>query len=298
VELKKQFLFRKSAVLLVNGVCWLSLSDAGASSRGGDVIPINNPSFEANPVAQGCFAVFQPIGWTLYDPNGINDAFADVVGGINCDTPYFPGGAPDGEHAAIVFLSGNVGGGPMGLTQALGDALEANTIYTLTAEVGNIASGQGPPPCDVFGFFNLDGFPGYRVQLLAGGVVIAEDNNTLSGTIPEGEFRRSTVQVAIGAAHPQLGTQLEVRVINLNIPGPPATPGIEVDFDDVRLVTGCLTTGDLDDDNDVDLIDADIFVNVLIGVDTDLEHVDLADMNCSETADGDDVSPFAEALLN
>ena len=39
-------------------------------------------------------------------------------------------------------------------------------------------------------FFDLSGFPGYAVQLLAGGVVVAEDHNTLAGSIPEGEFRR------------------------------------------------------------------------------------------------------------
>ena len=105
-------------------------------------------------------------------------------------------------------------------------------------------------------------------------------------------------QVAIGEAHPQLGAQLEVRLINLNIPGPPATPGIEVNFDDVRLVTGCPATGDLDEDDDVDLDDVTIFIDVLLGVDADPEHLDLADMNCSETADGDDVSLFVESLLN
>lgn len=271
---------------------------AAAQPRGGVPLTINNPGFEANPVADGCFAVFDPTGWTLYDPNGIRDCCADVIGGINCDTPYFPGGAPEGEHAGIVFLSGDVGGGPMGLTQVLGDVLQANTTYTLSAQIGNIASGQGPPPCDVFGFFDLDGFPGYQVQLLAGGGVIAQDNNSLAGTIPEGEFRRSSFWVTIGETHPQLSEPLEVRLINLNMIDTPEDPGIEVDFDDIRLEIGCPNTGDIDDNGIVDEIDAGILVEVLLEIDMTESHIDLADLNCSGAPDGSDIGPFVDAWTN
>jgi hapalindole H/12-epi-hapalindole U/12-epi-fischerindole U/hapalindole U synthase len=273
------------------------VSVAVAEPRGGVSLTINNAGFEADTVADGCFAVFDPTGWTLYDPNGIRDCCADVIGGINCDAPYFPGGAPEGAHAGIVFLSGNIGGGPMGLTQVLGDVLQANTTYTLSAKIGNIASGQGPPPCDVFGFFDLDGFPGYQVQLLAGGVVIAHDNNSLAGTIPEGEFRESSFFVTIGEAHSQLGEPLEVRLINLNMIDTPEDPGIEVDFDDVQLEIGCPNTGDLDDDADIDEFDAAILVDVLLEIDLTELHIDLADLNCSGAPDGADIAPFINAWL-
>lgn len=272
---------------------------AVAAPPGGTPIAIVNHGFEVDAVAPGCFAVLLPSGWSVYDPNGIQDQFGDVVGGIHADgSVYYPvGGAPEGVNAAIAFLSHDVGGGPMGLTQFLADALQSNTTYTLRVHIGNIASGTGPPPCDVFGFFNLDGFPGYRVQLLAGGVVIMEDDNSLSGTIPDGEFRLTTVQTTIGETHPQLGLPLEVRLINLNTPGTPESPGIEVNFDDVQLWTGCFGAGDLDDDGDVNLTDLQLLVDVLLESDMEPLHIERADANCSDDTDGEDIAVFVDLLL-
>ncbi len=284
-------------LLLWAAVVCTSVAGASGHPRGGQTIAIANHGFEANSVSPGCFAVFVPSGWSLYDPNGIHDGNNDAVGGLYpAGGPYFPA-APEGNHVALVFLAGDVGGGPVGLRQTLSETLAGDTTYTLTVQVGNIASGQGPPPCDVFGFFNLDGFPGYRVQLLAGGVVIAEDNNSLAGAIPDGEFRLCTVQATIGAAHPQLGAALEIRLINLNTPGTPMSPGIEVDFDDVRLTTGCSANGDLDADDDVDGEDAAILAAVLVGADNDPAHVLLADVDCSNALDGEDIARMVALIL-
>ncbi len=208
---------------------------AGQAMRGGVSIPINNSGFEANFAPPGCFAIFTPANWTLYDPNGVIGGNS-AVGVIDpTGTTNFPGGAPEGLNVALIFLGQNMGQGPVGLTQVLGATLQPNTTYLLTVEVGNIASGIGPPPCDVAGFFDLDGFPGYQVQLLAGGVMVAQDNDSLHGSIPEGEFRLSTVTLTTGATHAQMGQPLGVRLINLNVVETPADPGIEVDFDDVQL---------------------------------------------------------------
>lgn len=222
-------------------------------------IPIANAGFEADLVSEGCFEVLDVTDWNVFDPNGIMNA-NNVVGGINLPpgSVYFPAGAPEGDHAALVYLAASIGAGPMGLTQVLGETLQANTTYTLSAQVGNIASGTGPPPCDVFGFFDLDGFPGYQVQLLAGGVIVGQDDNSLAGTLLEGEFDLSTTQICIGADHPQLGETLEVRLINLNLAETPEDPGIEVDFDDVQLTrqpNGASLPSNLDQDCDVDLDD-------------------------------------------
>lgn len=283
-------------VSAITVIAFIAPTAASGVSPLAESIPIANAGFEDDPVAMGCFAVFTPNAWTVYDPNGIIGG-NDVVGGLHPEGgPYFPA-APEGDHVAIVFLQGDIGGGPMGLTQVLDDVLEVNTMYTLSAWVGNIASGQGPPPCDVFGFFNLDGFPGYQIQLLAGGVVIGQDDNSLAGTIPEGEFRLSSFEVDIGPAHPQAGELLEVRLINLNMIDTPEAPGIEVDFDDVQLVRGCPATGDLNNDKFIDTADVVIFVDMLLEVDTDPVHVDRADVNCSDSPDGNDVLPFVCILL-
>ena len=208
-------------------------------ARAAVMIPIVNPSFEDDTVAPNTFPVVPAVslpGWTAVDPGGILASSNNAVGVINpTGSTFYPGGAPDGDNAAIIFLGDNIGTTPVSLTQVLTDSLQANTRYTLTVEVGNIASGTGSPPFDVFGPFDLDGFPGYRVQLLAGGEVIAEDDNELFGSIPEGTFATSVVEVTIPEAHPQLGEPLEVRLTNLNEEDTPEDPGIEVNFDNVRL---------------------------------------------------------------
>jgi MYXO-CTERM domain-containing protein len=208
-----------------------------AASAGAAPVAVTNSSFEADPAAAGTFPVLVPQGWSLLDPAGIVDQDDDAVGVVNSDdgAPFFPGGVPDGSNAALLFLSGDVGEGEVSLEQTLGATLAAGTTYTLTVQVGNIASGTGFPPFDVYGFFDLDGFPGYRVSLLAGGTVIASDENGLSATLAEGTFAESIVELTVPADHPAIGQALGVRLTNLNVPGTAAEPGIEVDFDAVEL---------------------------------------------------------------
>jgi hypothetical protein len=208
---------------------------AGAASAA--PVAVANPSFEADPAGAGTFPVLVPQGWTLVDPAGIVDQVEDAVGVVNSDdgAPFFPGGVPDGSKAALIFLSGDVGAGTVSLAQEVPEIVDAGDTYTLRVEVGNIASGTGFPPFDVYGFFDLDGFPGYRVALRAGGAELAADANTLAGTLAEGTFATSVVEVTIPADHPAIGAPLEIRLTNLNQPGTAQEPGIEVDFDDVRL---------------------------------------------------------------
>ena len=149
---------------------------------------------------------------------------------------------------------------------------------------GNIASGIGAPPANFF--FNLDGFPGYAVQLLAGGEVVAEDFNSLFTQIPEGEFRETTVTLNVGASHPRLGQQLAIRLVNLNIPGTPAEPGIEVDFDDIRLDASPRCLGDFDASGGTDGDDVIAFFAAWDAGDS------AADVNGDTGVDGDDVILF------
>jgi hypothetical protein len=226
--------WKASLVLVLAPVASLGQTPPTPSGAG-KFLPIVNAGFEEDFTPPGCFTVVTPVGWDLYDPENINGG-NDAIGVIDpTDTTNFPEGAPEGVNVALVFLDGDVGVGPMGLSQPLVDTLEANTTYTLSVQVGDIASGIGPPPCDVFGFFDLEGFPGYRIELLAGGALLVEDDNLLAAVLKDGEFGLSEIFVTIGADHEQLGEPLEIRLINLNMPGTEEAPGIEVDFDDVRL---------------------------------------------------------------
>ncbi len=245
---------------LVASVCARGTNAGDTVAGGPALLTVLNSGFEADLVNAGCFGLFQPADWVAYDPNGLLNGGGNSIGGLNLPvgSVFFPDGAPEGDHVGLVFLQDTIGGGPAGLSQVLAETLQANTTYTLTVQVGDIDSGTGPPPCDVFGFFNLDNFPGYQVQLLAGDVVVGQDDNSLFGVIDDGQFMLSTTVVVIGASHAQLGLPLEIRLVNLNVAEVPGVPGIEVDFDDVQLVaesTCVAIVGDFDSDCDVDLVD-------------------------------------------
>lgn len=230
-------------------MAWIGCTVAmiGAPTFGAPVA-IENPGFEDFSVGVQFneFTFGPPAGWTLHDPLGITGGGAGNTFYVGTLRPTemdpvgnpgvyenFPDGAAEGIRVAIAFnFAGSDGLGEYGLVQTLDAVLEPNTTYTLEVEVGNIASGFA-----VSGqFFVLDGFPGYRVELLAGGAVIASDDNTLAGLIPEGEFATSTVVFTTDGAPDHQGEPLGIRLVNLNVLDP-AFPGsdLEVDFDDVRL---------------------------------------------------------------
>jgi hypothetical protein len=208
-------------------------------------IPIVNAGFESNSITDGAFVVLQPQGWATYDPNGIINNVQNAVGVIrpNLGGEYFPGGAPEGVNAALVFLAGPQMA-EAGLQQTLTTPLQANTRYRCSVQIGNIASGTSLPGSSGGPgiFFNLNGFPGYRIDVLAGGTVIASDSNSVGATIPEGEFREARFHFDTSSTPAQLGQLLGIRLVNLKASGPTNAPNIEVDFDDVRLSAGPIPT--------------------------------------------------------
>jgi len=212
----------------------------------------NLPAMFGGDVPAGAFPVGDPPpGWLAYYPGGaaVPGASIGVLNpGVQADFPpgdpaYFPAGAPEGDNVVLLYFNDATGGAEFGVRQELAATLQADTRYTLTVEVGNIASGTAlVQPFQGFGFFDLRGFPGYRIELVAGGVVIAEDDNSLvtAGTLgdaaSEGTFQTATVQLDVRAGHPQLGEPLEIRLISRNEADVPGVTGIEVDYDDVQLV--------------------------------------------------------------
>ncbi len=187
-------------------------------------ITVSNRSFESPAVSPGNFNVSAPpLGWSLF---GMTNASGwRAVGVVNPNsTQLYLDPVPLGSNIAVAFLGPTFSNIPTGFFQVLSTTLQARTTYTLSVAVGNMALDPNPPHNQ----FDFTGFPGYRVELLASNFVVAADHNTL---LPgEGRFLTSVVQVAISSSHTNIGLPLGIRLINLD-----AAPGIEVNFDDVRL---------------------------------------------------------------
>ncbi len=212
----------------------------GLSMTGAQAAPvtITNPGFEAQVHGPNSFTFGAPTGWSAYNTGAV---VGDSVGTLNpAGTTYFLPGQWGGANVAIAYIqAGGTSGIEFGIQQQLAATLAMDTIYTLSVEVGNIASGTsdlGNGPI----FFDLDGFPGYRIDLLAGGTLLASDDNSLASggsSIPEGEFRTSSLVYDSSGADPLLiGEPLTIALINLNNPDPlDLNADREVDFDDVSL---------------------------------------------------------------
>lgn len=182
-------------------------------------VTINNPSFESQTIANGTFNGGQasgPTNWAVYNSGATNNMRYFGVWNPT-GTTTFMNGAPDGVNVGVVYLENLSNLAEAGLQQTLGATLQLSTEYKLMVDVGNFTNAT----------FDSDGFPGYRVEILAGSTLIASDNNTLSPT--EGFFETSTVSFTTGSSHANAGEALTIRLVNLN------GPGTEVNFDDVRL---------------------------------------------------------------
>ncbi len=193
----------KSRVPLIGNLAMLSLglSVAGWSQS---AVPVTNPGFE-DPVTGNGTVGGLPTGWTSF-----NGATADV---LNPDTDDFTAEAPEGQNVASIF---DANGSEEGLSQVLAATFQEGAGYTLTVEVGNS---------------KLSGvsFPGYRVQLFAGGTLLAEDDDSL--TIAEDSFSTSTVNYTYDAGDAALVDQpLEIRLLSKGL-----AASDEVCFDDVQL---------------------------------------------------------------
>ena len=221
--------FAKIAYIVATSAALAIAIAVDAPSSSAASLSVTNSGFEDPVLADKEFTVLEPIpGWGKYDPSALippsvpSDGTAPTDAGVyNPPTDAYPNQVPEGNNAGFAFVTQSPGSGGIGFTQTIASTLTADTIYNLNVDVGD--------PIDYDGF-GLTGFPGYAVQLLAGGTVLAEDNNTLKLT--EGTFATSTVSYTSSVDSPSLGQPLEIRLLNLNLP---QGSGSEVDFDNARL---------------------------------------------------------------
>ena len=208
---------KKRKLLLFLTAALLALS----ASAGAYDVAIQNAGFEDPVHSDGNWNYEYP-GWDSYGSGPSAGTWnPDATGAIF----YGYGGvAPEGQNVAWMesgWLDNtpndpddddftNVDGG---LTQVLTETLAAGMTYTLTVEVGN-------------SFYYAWG-EGYKIQLLAGGSVLAQDDNSVA--VATDTFETSTVTYTYDSADSALlGEALEIRLI--------AKPGNgELDVDDVRL---------------------------------------------------------------
>eukprot|EP01083_Nonionella_stella_P024028 66474_1 len=121
-----------------------------------------------------------------------------------------------------------------GIYQTLAETISPNTNYSLKIWIGN-AEG-------VSGLINNNGFGGYRIQLKANDIVLAEDDNSV--TVPPYEWREITLNAQFNDTNPHIGKQLEIRVIHKSMGALRGIRTYAITFDDVRLTATKRPTND------------------------------------------------------
>jgi len=188
-------------------VCFSAL--AGAAE-----VAIVNPSFEEPVKADGDYSLdlSDCPGWSLFD----NGQTGGSIGVWNITNASYGGNAPEGENIGYVTK--------YGFAQVLTETLTAEMSYILTVEVGNNQAFA---------------WTGYKVQLLAGETLLAEDDNTVA--VASDTFETSTVTYDYDPADSALvGQPLQIRLLCID--------ENEVDFDNVKLKVVSSATVDAGDD--------------------------------------------------
>jgi lysophospholipase L1-like esterase len=185
-------------------------------------IPIANPSFEAPALADGALASGPGTlgGWSF---SGTANTYLGIFDPPAGSYPEAAGdGTPTGADGSnVAFLFNN--GGPaetVTATQVLAATLAPATNYALRVAIGRFLPDQ-PYAFSLWG--------GYRIELLAGGTVIASDSGSVDP--PVGEFRDALASVSSATLDPGLlGQPLAIRFFLATTAAPRSTH-----FDDVRL---------------------------------------------------------------
>ena len=168
-------------------------------------VAITNSGFENPVLTDGQLSSGAIPGWSAFNgrtlvilnPSSATDLTAE---------------APEGQNVGVITSSSTEGG----MSQTLAAQFQANVTYALTVKVANTK-------------FTGD-FPGYRVQLAAGGTILAEDDN--SQAVAEDSVVTATFNYTYDAGlHAGVvGQALEIRLLSKGL-----VSGQEIAFDDVQL---------------------------------------------------------------
>ncbi len=161
-----------------------------SSDQSPRAIPIVNPGFEQHVLGDGSVTAGTEPGWTI---------LSGSAGDYNPTTGSFPT-IPEGQN--VSFSNGST------ISQVLSAFTIAGASYSLQAQVGWPLSLP---------------FGGYAVQLWAGGVMLGQATSPVP---TQGNFTTATVDVTIAANGPNVGKQLEIRLVG---------NGVQVEFDAVGL---------------------------------------------------------------
>ncbi len=240
---------------------------------------IANAGFETPALVDGTWTT--PPDWSYVGGGWIQTV---NPGDANSNYPAYGGIAPEGNNVGISGTGGSWGG----LGQVLNETLAADTEYTLTVLVGNTPTYA---------------WVGYRVELLAGGTVLAEDD-TLTPAI--NTFETSTVTYDSTGVDPGLlGQNLEIRLLATSN----GATRVEVNFDNVQLIadpsfprpatapqTATLTVTVYDDSgSDEDTMTIDLYSTACMAtIALDMAVFDIGDINLDCITNLADFAAIAE----
>ncbi|MBN2563821.1 MAG: hypothetical protein JXQ75_23145 [Phycisphaerae bacterium] len=146
-----------------------------------------------------------------------------------------------------------------------------------------------------------EGLDNLDVESLAIDSVVTGDEYPVTlyaGTEGGGVFRRGDADT-----WEEMNNGLEDRrayAVALGPPRPGPDPAVSNRVIYAGTASGAyrwIQLGDMNDDGKVGLEDIELFIVVLLGLDTDPYHVTAADMDGSGTPDGNDIQPFVNAML-
>jgi len=193
-----------------------------STASGAWPVAIENAGFEDSVLGDGVEDSSIP-GWTegkynLAAPTVWVDG-ASGVGVWNPDTSgYTSGLAEAGENMGFTCAFAGIDNGMNQILAGATGLLEADAQYDMSVKLGNpFLYNEGPAP-------------DYRIELVAGGVVVASE----TGASPADDTTWGTAGFSFnpGAAHAQLGDPLEIRLLAVD---DVRNDWYEVDYDSVSL---------------------------------------------------------------